>query len=379
MLAAGASGTGACLRNTFLFNSKVNTMLRKLLVSGIAMSFINNAFSQDSTQPNPLTVNGSADLYYRYDFGETKSNNLTSFTNSHNSFELGMASVKLDYKLAKVEMVADLGFGKRAQEFSYNDAGILAAVKQLYVSYSPSRSLKFTAGSWATHVGYELVDANLNRNYSMSYMFTNGPFFHTGVKAEASVGKSSFMLGVANPTDYKYVPDGQMNSKFLLAQYSFAPSDKFKAYINYVGGKNVDTTKSSQYDLVLTSKLSNKISLAYNGTLNHTTTYLGKKVFDETKSWWGSALYINYDVSKNVGFTLREELFNDKNQLKVYKLHAAGGRIVATTLSANLKVDNLILIPEFRIDQASQAIFTNASGESKRWAANVLVAAVFQF
>src|SRR5215211_7048894 len=181
-------------------------MLRKVFATGIAMSAACIAFAQDSTQAPALSITGSADLYYNYE-------------------------------------------------------GILAAVKQLYVSYMPTSSLKFTAGSWATHVGYELVDAYLNRNYSMSYMFTNGPFFHTGVKAEATYKTSGFMIGLANPTDFKYVPEGFMNKKFFLAQYSFAPSDFFKAYFNYAGGQNIDTTKSKQFDLVLTSKLSSKFSL----------------------------------------------------------------------------------------------------------------------
>src|SRR5215218_7426823 len=206
-------------------------MLRKITLSAIAMFTLNSVFSQDSTKASALTISGSADVYYKYDFGKSKANNLTSFTTSHNSFELGMASVKFDYKASKVEMVADLGFGKRAQEFSYNDAGILAAVKQLYLSYSASSWLKLTAGSWATHVGYELVDAYANRNYSMSYMFTNGPFFHTGVKSEMTAGKSGFMIGLANQTDYKYLPEGYIRKKFLLAQYSFAASDLFKAYV----------------------------------------------------------------------------------------------------------------------------------------------------
>src|ERR1700750_2522893 len=148
-------------------------MLRKVFTPAVGVLMLGIVHAQDSTKTSPLTINGSADVYYKYDFGKSKYNNLTSFTNSHNSFELGMASVKFDYKVNKVEMVADLGFGKRAQEFSYNDQGVLAAVKQLYLSYTPAAWVKFTAGSWATHVGYELVDAFSNRNYSMSYMFTN--------------------------------------------------------------------------------------------------------------------------------------------------------------------------------------------------------------
>ena len=354
-------------------------MLRKLVVSGMAMSLLNNSFAQDSTKPAALSVSGSADLYYKYDFGKTKANNLTSFTNSHNRFELGMASVKLDYKSTKVEMVADLGFGKRAQEFSYNDQSILQAVKQLYLSYTPNSWLKLTAGTWATHVGYELVDAYANRNYSMSYMFTNGPFFHTGLKAEVTKGVNGFMVGIANPTDYKYVPDGVENKKTFLAQYSFAPSDLFKAYVNFVGGHNVDSSKSHQFDLVLTSKLSNKFSLGYNGTLNRTTAYMGKNKFDETKSWWGSALYVNYDASKTFGLTLREEYFNDNKQLKMYGSLPEGGSVFASTLSANIRADNFIFIPEVRWDKGSRNLFVDADGKPRKWAANVLLAAVYQF
>jgi hypothetical protein len=193
-------------------------MLRKLLAPVFALGILTTAVAQDSSKVSPLSISGSADIYYKYDFGETRANNYTSFTNSHNRFEPGMASIKFEHKTGRVDMVADLGFGKRAQEFSYNDDGILQAVKQIYVSYSPNSIVKFTAGSWATHVGYELVDPQLNRNYSMSYMFTNGPFFHTGVKADFTFGSSGFMIGVAKPTDFKYVPEGVLNKKLLLAQ-----------------------------------------------------------------------------------------------------------------------------------------------------------------
>jgi hypothetical protein len=355
-------------------------MLQKFLFAAMAMSMLNTSFGQDSasTKPSALAITGSADVYYKYDFGKSKGNNLTSFTNSHNSFELGMASVKFDYTASKVQMVADLGFGKRAQEFSYNDEGILAAVKQLYLSYSANSWLKLTAGSWATHVGYELVDAYANRNYSMSYMFTNGPFFHTGVKAEISTGKSGFMIGVANPTDFKYIPDGFINKKFLIAQYSFSGGDIFKGYLNYAGGQWFDTSKSKQVDLVVTSKVSNKVNLAFNGTVSNMKRYMGKDEFDGNKKWWGSAAYINFDPTEKLGFTLRGEYFSDKNGLKYGGL-SGNGSIFATTFSAQLRADHLIVIPEFRVDAASKSIFSKADGSETKTAANFLVAAIYQF
>lgn len=353
--------------------------MKKTVILLLGSLYYLNAGAQTDSGTSALTITGSADVYYRYDFSKTRYNNRTSFTNSHNTFELGMATVKLEHKTDKLDVVADLGFGKRATEFSYNDDGILAGIKQLYISYSPASWVKFTAGSWATHVGYELVDAYANRNYSMSYMFTNGPFFHTGFKAEVTKGKSGFMLGIANPTDYKYVPEGVINKKFLLAQYSYTPVDQFKMYLNYVGGQGIDTSKTHQFDIVLTSKVSNKFSLGYNGTVNATQLHTGQGKLADSKGWWGSALYFNLDASDHFGLTLREEYFSDKNRLKVFGGYLEGGSVFASTLSANIKIKSLIIIPEVRIDNANRNIFNRKNGSVSKGAANILVAAVYVF
>lgn len=375
-------------------------MLRKFFMAAIAIMYFFASYSQETSLaaisnstatsgttsekiPEPdktpaLLISGSADAYYRYDFAKTRTNNFTSFTNSHNNFALGMASVKLQHSGKKVEMVADLGFGNRVAEFSYNDEGIMAAIKQLYISYSPAEWIKFTAGSWATHVGYELLDPQLNRNYSMSYMFTNGPFSHTGLKADITKGNHGFMVGIANPTDYRIVPDGVINKKFLLAQYSLAVNDAVHLYLNYVGGKSPDTTKSKQFDVVLTSQLHEKFSIGYNGTIINVQQWDGKKNI-EGKNAWGSALYLNFDPQKWFGLTLREEYFSDKNQLKTFSLANQGGSVFATTLSANLKVDNFIFIPEFRIDNANTTLFNNKNGSPVKSASSFLLAAIYSF
>lgn len=372
-------------------------MLQKLFATGIVLSVFISGFAQEvavsqgaqtkvdsvvavtEEEKKPaLSITGGADLYWRYDFHKKKGNNLTSFTNSHNSFELGMATVKLEHKTEKVGVVVDLGFGKRAQEFSYNDEGILASIKQLYVTYSPANWIKFTAGSWATHVGYELVDAQLNRNYSMSYMFTNGPFFHTGLKADFTAGKHGFMLGIANPTDYKYVPDDQINRKAFLAQYSVGITDNVKAYLNYVSSQAPDSSKSSQFDLVLTGKVSDKFNIGFNGTVNNMKFRESNK-YTDGQSWWGSALYLNVDPSTAFGLSLRGEYFSDKNGLKMFSGQPGGGSIFATTLSGNFRVHSFTIIPEFRVDAANKSIFENKNGDLKSNAASFLIAAVYAF
>src|SRR5947208_13098032 len=99
-------------------------MQRKFLPTAIILiASINSLFAQDSTKS--LTWSGSVDAYYRYNFNDPvgKTNNITSFTNSQSSFELGMASIRADGSAlsGKVLGTADLGFGRRAEEFSYNE------------------------------------------------------------------------------------------------------------------------------------------------------------------------------------------------------------------------------------------------------------------
>jgi hypothetical protein len=367
-------------------------MLRKICFSTLAISTFYFASAQDTTTETAkdsitteepaaggLKISGYVDAYYRFNFSNPSKesgvyNNATSFTNSHNSFELGMASVKLEHSVGKVGLVADLGVGRRAEEFSYNDEGTLLAIKQAYVTYAPSDKLKFTAGSFATHVGYELVDPNLNRNYSMSYMFSYGPFFHTGVKADYTFGKSGLMLGVVNPTDLK---TASFARKWMIAQYSLAATDNVKFYLNFQSGNVEDSAKTRlrQYDAVVTAKVSDQFSLGYNGTVQRRSGQDGRGKYEDGSGWWGSALYLNLDPTPSFGLTLRGEYFSDKKDILGFN-----SSIFETTLSANFKVGGLTLIPELRLDNASSdAVFTKRDGTGTKSTVSALFAAVYSF
>jgi hypothetical protein len=379
-------------------------MLRKILTTSVVLGTLYIGFSQtnnieqvkndavvpadnsnlataapEEAKPTP-TITGSVDVYYRYNFSSipayAHSNNFTSFTNSQNSFELGMASIRADHSFGRASATIDLGFGKRAEEFSYADPDhtTLFAVKQAYLSYAVSDKFKLSMGKWATHIGYELVDAYLNRNYSMSYMFSYGPFSHTGLKADIGLGgKTALMVMVGNTPD---TVSSSVSPKFTMAQLSTASADdKLKAYLNFQGGSNASFYRLVQGDIVLTYAFTDKFNVGYNGTLQ------ARKIKDNltnkygnAKSWWGSALYFNYDPESTFGITLRGEYFSDKKNVLGFNTS-----IFDLTLSPNFKVGNLTIIPELRLDAAKDEIFLKNSNTGAKSTVTGLLAATYHF
>lgn len=335
------------------------------------------AVAQKEQTPT-FRISGYVDVYYRYNFANAKDvgeegeyNNHTSFTNSQNSFELGMASVRVDHSIGKVSMVADLGFGKRAEEFSYNDEKSMFAIKEAYLSYALTEQLKISAGSWSTHVGYELLDPHANRNYSMSYMFSYGPFFHTGVKAEYALGKSSFMLGLLDPNDLK---TASFQQKMVGAQYNYAASDNLSFCVNYIGGRVNPETRLQQADMVLQASFSEKFGMGYNGTVQWQRYQVEGNGFSGSNAWWGSALYFNLDPSPKLGLTLRTEYFSDEKDVLGY-----AGNVFATTLSGDIHAGPLTIIPELRFDNGSRNLFVKHDGQGSKSTTTALVAAIYKF
>lgn len=356
-------------------------MVKKLFTACTGVSVFISVIGQTDTTKKAApvattTFTYSVDAYYRADLNNAPigtTNNLTSFTNSNNSFELGMASIRADHSFGKIAATADLGFGRRAEEFSYNDGvaflpasgnsfTTLAAVKQAYISYAPSSKIKFTIGKWATHCGWELLDAYSNKNYSMSYGFSYGPFFHTGFKADISLGgKSAFMIGIANPVDHSTTSSA---TQFVIAQFSTgSKDDKFKAYLNYHGGKDL-----TQIDLVLNAVVTSKFGINYDGTIKSV------KVFGVSNSWSSNAVYFNYDPSSKFGLSLRGEYFDDSKNVA-----GINSKIFQTTLSGNIHLDNLTLIPEIRLDNAKDNIFQKSAGAGTKSDASFILAAVYKF
>jgi len=329
----------------------------------------------ETTAPAPakfsVDLSGYVDLYYRY--ADNKLGSLTSFTETSDAFSLGMANVLLSTQKGKFGFVTDLGFGPRAIAANGNADNILAAVKQVYITYAATAKLKLTAGNFATFVGYESIDPTANALYSTSYLFSKGPFYHTGLKADyAFNSKWSAMVGVFNDTDSKF---DAVKGKHVGAQLTYLQGG-FKTALNYLGGREDNTLGSKrnghQLDLTTTWTLNSKWSLG----LNASEKMLVLPETDRTTDWKAAALYLNYAFTDVFGLSFRGEVFDDSDGVI---FGVADNQVMEFTLAANLKVDGFTLIPEIRLDTASEDTFADGKEGFTKSVPSALIAAVYKF
>src|SRR5690606_28334737 len=188
---------------------------------------------------------GSIDAYYRANISAPNDENAiapgSSFANLP-GFALGMANVIAAYEGEKVGFVADLVFGPRGTDAIFASPMYSATgniVNQLYVYWNVNDAVTLTFGNFNTFLGYEVISPVANFNYSTSYLFSYGPFSHTGLKVDFDLGNDwSAMVAVMNPTDLtEFNPTGDYA---VGAQLGY--SGQFLNFLYSQGGFEVDYT-----------------------------------------------------------------------------------------------------------------------------------------
>ena len=321
------------------------------LVSILVLGGMNSAQAQE--EPT-FSVSGTVDSYYRsseYAPG-------TSFANL-NGFSLGMANIVLSYEGEKSGFVADLVYGPRGADAVFNSVGSSNIVNQLYVYYNVSDSFTLTLGNFNTFLGYEVISPAANFNYSTSYMFSYGPFSHTGLKADIGLSDDvSLMLAVLNSTDYT-------ESQPVGDDYMFgAQLGLYGQYINYLAG---GLSNVSQIDFTGGIDITDGFFLGVNATSYE----------DDDLKFSGVALYPQVALSDTFTLGARFEAFTDKGLGAIGSISEDGDN-TSFTLTGSFSSGNMTIKPEFRVDTASGAYYTDADGATDSLSSFVL-AAIYSF
>lgn len=348
--------------------------MKKLIT--LSMFFV--AFSlmaqEETEEKKKFEFSGSVDAYFKSNITGPNTADEdgafltpgTSFAN-RSGFSLGMANVIASYEGEKVGFVADLVFGPRGEDAVFLSIGSSNLVNQLYVYWNVSESVTLTFGNFNTFLGYEVISPVANFNYSTSYMFSYGPFSHTGLKADFALSDDfSLMLAVMNSTDYTEIN--------LDGGYTFGTQLGYKdQFLNLVYGDQTGTTGPTfQIDYTGGANLSDSFFLGLNATYNDT----------DSAAFYGVALYPQITTSESFAIGLRAEYFAETEG----GAGAIGGydsdgdaSVIDFTLTGSYTVGDLIIKPELRLDSASEEVFWDNDLEGTKSLASFTLAAIYSF
>ena len=362
-----------------------------VLIGGFSFQAAN---AQEEADKGTFTFNGYADVNYFYNLNTPASGSNTgasgyarAFDQKSNQFQLGMVQGKMTYAYKRSTVVADLTFGPFGDLGNYGNvvgsvpgSSTALAIKQAYITHAFSDKFAITAGQFGTHVGYEVIDAPLNFNYSLSNLFNNGPFYHIGLKADYAISdKVSLMAGIVNNWDNLY---DNNKYKSAIAQLKIVASDKATMYFNYIGGNEATQTSFGKsdslhnfkqlIDYVLNYQVTDKFYVGLNGVVGRASTQ------DTSMSWGGAALYMNYAISDMFTLGARADYFDNTQGV----MYIGQTQVQSYTLTGkiNLADGNLMIKPEVRIDMFGNSQFEDKDGAfTKNSQVTVGAGAIYKF
>ena len=311
-----------------------------------------------------FTFGGSVDAYFQTNLSapDTTPQSFGSSFADQTGFALGMANIIASYEGEKSGAVADLAFGPRGIDAVGGDTGIF--VNQLYAFWNVSDKTTLTLGRFNTFLGYEVISPVANFNYSTSFLFSNGPFSHVGVKADFALSDDfSLMLAVMNVTDENFstgafagsVPGAyslgaQLGYSGQFLNFYYDGNAKLGFEVDYTGGFDV----SDSFFL--------GINAAYAD--------------NDGAGFAGAALYPQVATSDAFSIGLRGEYFTTFDGVDT----TDDASVFATTITGSYTVENLVIKPEIRLDSwSNNEPFLDADGLASKNLSSFLIAAIYSF
>lgn len=235
-------------------------------------------------------------------------------------------------------------------------------LQQAYVSYvAPLGSgLRFDAGKFGTHCGYEVIEGydGYNDNATRSFLFGYAePASHTGLKATyAFSGTVSAMVEVVNGWDN--VKDSN-SSKSVGGQVALAlPSNASLAFNFMVGPERAGVNGDNRtfLNVVGSWKLASGSALGLDAVWATEENAAGA---GQDATWSGLALYGRLGVSRSFALVLRAEVFDDPDGVRT----GTPQTLSELTLTPELKLaPGLVLRADLRLDHSTSDVFEKEAG-----------------
>jgi hypothetical protein len=316
----------------------------KKLITIMSLAFVGLTFGQEEATFN---VSGSVDAYFRANLTSNNTGDANtvlgtgdySIFNNDSGFSAGLANVTLSYEGETVGFIADLAYGPRMDAWNSGEV-----VNEAYMYWNASDKVMLMMGRFNSWMGYERLSAANNFHYSMSHMYSYSARNFNGLVAQFDLGTDLRAgVGVMNQVNDL---DGN-TGKFSVAagltykertSLSFASSDE-QSFIDF--------------------KTAFDVSDNFNVKLNAHIADFGDDGFALGESFTSISAYPQIKSSDKMSWGMRLEYMMIDEAVTGDDLN-----VFTPTLTARYSVGDLTIIPELRLDSASEDIFTDNDGEA---------------
>ncbi len=333
--------------------------------------------------PGSWTFTGLLDLYYMYNFNHPPAGTVAggrAFDVKNDSFSLSLLEVNVVRTAGKgvpLGVTATFTVGKTADIVHATEPGgtnTYKLLQQLFATYTSSSKVPVTIdfGKFVTWLGYEVIEAPSNDNYSRSFLFTFAiPFYHMGFRVTAPL-TPQLTAGLYLVNGWNNVEDDN-GGKTVGASLNWNPTKTINLIANYIGG---DESQGAAIlnpnpgaagptflnlnvqlgDLVATWTPTSKLKLGANvdyASASKPGTFGG--------NWSGEAIYGKYQFTPANALAVRAEHFEDSAGLRT---GVAQNLNEVTATLEHIWRTNFITRLEYRHDHAGSAFFPTHNGAS---------------
>jgi Putative beta-barrel porin-2, OmpL-like. bbp2 len=227
--------------------------------------------------------------------------------------------------------------------------------------------LVLKGGKFVTLLGYEVIEAPNNLNFSRGYLFTLSiPLTHVGGLAQYQF-TDWFTMTVGGVVGWDVAKDNN-GAPSWTGQFAFIPFKDFAATLNWIAGPeqvDEDGNPRTVLDFVFTYTGFKGFTLAANvdyGWEYNEPTLKATRGRSTTANWQAYAGYVAYDWTDKLRTAVRGEIFRDEDGARTLGT-GANVTLYEVTATVQYKIwKGLMGRLEYRHDQASRKVFA-ATGD----------------
>jgi hypothetical protein len=326
------------------------------------------AAGQDSSNKNPFSISGYAEVYYQYDFNKPANGNRPGFNyshNRHNEFNLNLGFIKAAYATEKVRANLAIATGTYINANYTAEPGVLKNIFEANtgIKLNKKKNLWLDIGILPSHIGFESAVSKDCWNLTRSVLAESTPYFEGGAKITYTTNDGKWLFSGMALNGWQRITRLGGNSLMSWGtQIQFKPSDKvILNYSTFIGTDKPDSARLSRlfHNFFGIFTINDKVELTLGfdiGTEEKTPDA------NSTNTWYAPVAILKYTINNKWAIAGRAEHYNDKNGVIISTGTANGFQTTGYSLNIDFApVKNVLVRLEGRTLNSKDNVFIKGS------------------